>query len=91
MTITMGAQLVGPGEGGTWVLGPGYRILVWLCRVREGTLQPLEDHDELRWLTRDELYAVPWLPADLPILAALEARMSSPGLGGGMVWGRPNP
>ena len=32
--------------------------------------------DELRWLELSQLYAVPWLPADLPIVRALEARLS---------------
>ena len=34
-----------------------------------------EAHDEVRWLTRSELHDVPWLPPDLPIVAALRARM----------------
>ena len=38
----------------------------------------IEDHDQLRWLDRDSLYAVPWLPADLPIVRAAEARMAGP-------------
>lgn len=29
------------------------------------------EHAELRWLTADTLDTVPWLPADLPIVAAL--------------------
>ncbi len=35
----------------------------------------LEDHDELRWLTHSQLYAVPWLPADLPVIEALATRL----------------
>jgi 8-oxo-dGTP diphosphatase len=34
-----------------------------------------EAHDEVRWLTRAELHDVPWLAPDLPIVAALSARM----------------
>ena len=34
-----------------------------------------DNHDALRWLTRGELYAVPWLPADLPIVRAAEGRL----------------
>ncbi len=73
--IIVGEPLPGPRDDGTWPLGERYRMLVWLAVVTEGVAAPLEDHDELRWLARDELYAVPWLPADLPIVAAVEARM----------------
>ena len=73
--IAVGEQLPGPGDDGTWPLGEHYRILVWLAVVTEGVAAPLEDHDALRWLARDELYAVPWLPGDLPIVGAVEARM----------------
>ena len=43
-------------------------MTVWLAVVTAGEPAPIEDHDQLRWLRRDELYAVPWLPADLPIV-----------------------
>jgi 8-oxo-dGTP diphosphatase len=35
----------------------------------------LQDHDEIRWLTADTLYAVSWLPADLPVVRALAPRL----------------
>ena len=43
--------------------------------VTEGEPQPIEDHDALQWLARTDLYAVGWLPADLPIVRALERLM----------------
>ena len=43
----------------------------------DGEPQPLEDHDALRWVGRDDLYAVPWLPADLPIVRAVEERLGA--------------
>jgi 8-oxo-dGTP diphosphatase len=73
--IEVGKHVPGPHPDATWPLGTGYRILVWLAVVSSGTPQPLEDHDELRWLTQDHLYAVAWLPADLPIVAALASRL----------------
>ena len=51
-------------------------MLVWFVEVTGGEPAPLEDHDELRWLESSQLYAVPWLPADLPIVRALEAALS---------------
>ncbi len=35
----------------------------------------LNDHDEHRWLGPDELDAVPWIPADAPVLGELEAQL----------------
>ena len=81
--IEVGAPLEGPLDGpraGAWPLGDRYVIQVWLARITSGEPRPLEDHDHLRLLTRSELYVVPWLPADLPIVRRLEAMMSEPRL-----------
>jgi 8-oxo-dGTP diphosphatase len=72
--IEIGALLEGPLAFG-WPLGDRYVMRVWLARITAGRPRPLEDHDRLRVLTRAELYAVPWLPADLPIVRALHACM----------------
>ncbi|WP_411284664.1 (deoxy)nucleoside triphosphate pyrophosphohydrolase [Lapillicoccus sp.] len=74
--IEVGVHLVGPHADGTWPLGTDYRMHVWLAAVSDGVPQPLEDHDELRWLTAGDLYAVPWLPADLPIVRAVGDRLA---------------
>jgi 8-oxo-dGTP diphosphatase len=74
--VVLGDHVPGPLPGSTWPLGERYEMLVWLARVEAGEPQPLEDHDELRWLGRDELYDVPWLPADLPIVDVVAARLS---------------
>jgi len=76
--IELGALVEGPLKGqyaGAWPLGDRYVMQVWLARITAGAPLPLEDHDELRVLTRAELYAVGWLPADLPIIAAVAALM----------------
>ena len=78
--VALGALVEGP-LGGDWPLGNDYVIRVWLAKVVAGTPSPLEDHDELRWLAHDELYAVPWLPADLPIVRAVGGRFAAPGDG----------
>lgn len=75
--IELGALLEGP-LAGAWPLGDRYVMRVWLARVTEGEPRPLEDHDQLRMLAKPELYVVPWLPADLPIVRRLEALMSLP-------------
>ena len=77
--IEVGAHLEGPSSGGHWSggwpLGDDYLIHVWLARVTVGEPRALEDHDQLRVLTRAELYDVGWLPADRPIVDALAALM----------------
>ena len=75
--VAFGAHVPGPLPGATWPLGDRYEMLVWLAEVVEGTPAPIEDHDELRWLPLDGLYAVPWLPADLPIVDRLESLFRS--------------
>lgn len=44
------------------------------CEVAEGDLQLLEAADA-KWLTKDTLYSVPWLPADIALLAEIEKQM----------------
>jgi 8-oxo-dGTP diphosphatase len=47
---------------------------VWLAEICEGEPVPLEDHDELRWISlagSDEALSLPWIPADFPIVRAL--------------------
>ena len=44
------------------------------CEVAEGELRLLEAEDA-RWLTRDRLYSVSWLPADMTLIAEIEKQM----------------
>ena len=73
VTIRTGALVPGPEADGWWPLGERYRMRLWLAVVVAGDPQPLEDHDELRWLPTTNLRAVRWLPADRPVVRALEA------------------
>ncbi|KND28359.1 MULTISPECIES: (deoxy)nucleoside triphosphate pyrophosphohydrolase [Streptomyces] len=57
-----------PGE---WPVRPGYVLQVWIAHLLSGEPRPLEDHDELRWLTVDEVWDVDWLDQDVP--AVMEA------------------
>ncbi|GII77726.1 DNA mismatch repair protein MutT [Sphaerisporangium rufum] len=58
--------------GGDWPLGPGYVIRVWLAGLSSGEPYPHE-HLALRWLSREELFDIAWLPADRPIVHAVKA------------------
>ena len=53
----------------TTVDGSGVLRTYWTDIV-DGDPRPLE-HAELRWLSADELDSVDWLPADLPVIAAI--------------------
>ena len=44
------------------------------CEVAEGKLKLLEAEDA-RWLTKDQLYSVTWLPADMTLIAEIEKWM----------------
>ncbi|MFC7489669.1 MULTISPECIES: (deoxy)nucleoside triphosphate pyrophosphohydrolase [unclassified Knoellia] len=71
--VVVGDLVEGPLDRGRWPLGTAYAMSVFLAQITDGVPEPLEDHDELRWLPADDLYAVAWLPADLPIVRAIEA------------------
>lgn len=43
----------------------------FLCTVKEGDLV-LKEHEAARWLTREELDDVAWLPADLGLIEKLK-------------------
>ena len=70
--IELGALVPGPAAG-AWPLGERFVMQVWLARITVGEPRPLEEHDRLRVLTKFELHAVRWLPADVEIIAALAA------------------
>ena len=44
------------------------------CEVAEGDLKLLEAEDA-RWLTKDKLYSVKWLPADVTLITEIEKHM----------------
>jgi 8-oxo-dGTP diphosphatase len=66
--VALGERLAGPLDRGRWPLGDRFAMTVWWAVVTRGEPAPVEDHDELRWLRLDDLYAVAWLPADLPVV-----------------------
>jgi 8-oxo-dGTP diphosphatase len=73
--VELGREVPGP-VGGAWPLGQRYLMRVWLAEVSSGRPEPLEDHDELRWLDLADVFSVRWLPADLPIVDAVTAATS---------------
>ncbi|MCU1676298.1 MAG: hydrolase [Frankiales bacterium] len=61
-------------------LGPDVRtaagdpLHLWAATLVAGEPEARE-HRALRWLSTDELYDVPWITADLPLVAAVAARL----------------
>ncbi|MEY9843930.1 8-oxo-dGTP diphosphatase [Streptacidiphilus sp. BW17] len=49
---------------GAWEVRPGLELHIWSARLVGGEPEPLQDHDELRWVTADELDTVDWLRQD---------------------------
>lgn len=64
------------GTPGAWPLGDRYAMQVWFAAVTDGVPEPLEDHDMLRWLTRQEVPSVAWLADDLPVVDAVKSKLS---------------
>jgi len=63
-----------PGE---WPLRAPYVLWVWTVRLPDGSAEPkpLQDHDELRWLTPAEIWDVDWLDQDVPAVREAAARL----------------
>lgn len=61
-----------PGE---WPLKAPYILQAWTARLLPASPppKPLQDHDELRWLTPQEIWTVNWLDQDVEAIGALKA------------------
>ncbi|MEO3862954.1 (deoxy)nucleoside triphosphate pyrophosphohydrolase [Acrocarpospora sp. B8E8] len=62
---------IGRRVGGDWPLSEGYVLRVWLATLAAGT-PVAREHLALRWLAPAEFSSVAWLPADLPIVGAVQ-------------------
>ncbi len=72
--IVLGEQVPGPLPGAAWPLADRYRLRVWFAAIRSGDPRPLEGHDELRWLTAQAVWEVPWLETNRPVVEAAISR-----------------
>ena len=74
--IELAAELVNEAsDDGAWPMTSSHRMRVWLARVTAGEPAPIEDHDAVTWLEPGAWLDVAWLPADVPIVEALLARL----------------
>ena len=51
-------------EVGAWPIDDRYELRLFLATITSGDPTPDADHDEVRWLSPDELDTVDWLPSD---------------------------
>ena len=70
--VELGDELTGPDDGG-WIITDRHVLRLWWAVVADGEPRPLVEHDELRWLGRDDLLDVDWLDGDVRIVRALAA------------------
>ena len=67
VTGTIGEQV-----GGGWLLPAGHVMHVYRVTLDAGLVpRCVEGCDELRWLAASQTTSVSWIPADLPIVAAV--------------------
>jgi 8-oxo-dGTP diphosphatase len=64
--IAVGARV--PGE---WSLHDDLVLHLYVATLMDGEPQPLDHHDELRWLAPGEFGAIAWLESDRDAVAAL--------------------
>ncbi|MDP9091964.1 MAG: NUDIX domain-containing protein [Actinomycetota bacterium] len=62
---------------GTSDIGPDVLLRVYLTEHLIGFPEPRLDHDETRWFAAEELDSVQWLAADVPLLAAVAAKLTA--------------
>mgnify|MGYP000852793611 FL=1 len=86
--IRVGSEVPGPHVQG-WPLSERLAMRVFCAELEEGSPQMLEDHSALRWMPLPpagesvsasveaaEILALPWIPADFPIVETLLARLA---------------
>jgi len=73
--VQLHEQITGPFRG-YWWLSERIVFNLWLCTI-DGDVEPmlLEDHDALAWLAVEQLYSVPWIPADKDIVREVEGML----------------
>ncbi|MFD3841018.1 (deoxy)nucleoside triphosphate pyrophosphohydrolase [Streptomyces sp. NPDC058642] len=71
---------VGERIPGEWPLKPPYVLQVWTARLLPASPRPkpLQDHDDLRWLTREQLWDVPWLDQDVEAVRKIAGSLDAP-------------
>lgn len=75
VALSVGDELAHPD--GAWSISDRWSLRLFLAEVNHGVPTPDESHDEVRWLTGDELSSVSWLPADEAALGDLRTVLAT--------------
>ena len=70
--ISVGARV--PGE---WPLHDDLVLHLYVAKLIDGDPQPLDHHDELRWITPEEFDEVAWLESDVDAVTILARLVGS--------------
>ncbi|RLV50056.1 (deoxy)nucleoside triphosphate pyrophosphohydrolase [Nocardioides mangrovicus] len=61
--VAVGSELAAP-DGNAWPISGAYELRLFYAVVVAGTPTPGESHDQVRWLSYDQLDSVSWLESD---------------------------
>lgn len=65
-----------PSRGDTWPISEHFVMRLFVCTIKSGGLKAGDSHDELRWLSPDEINQVRWLDSDTHALDSVERLLS---------------
>lgn len=72
LDVEVGTEL--PSPAGAWPISEAYELRLYWVTTRDEP-RPGPDHDDVRWLTSDQLDDVEWLPSDRQALPAVRATL----------------
>jgi len=75
VTLMLGEELAPSGRD--WPISDRLTLRIFMAEIFVGTPTPGESHDEVRWLSADDLYSVDWLDADREAVWIVADRLSS--------------
>jgi len=74
VTLLLGEELTPAGKD--WPISERLTLRIFMAEIFVGTPMPGESHDQLMWLSANELKSVDWLDADREALAIVERQLS---------------
>lgn len=74
-TITVGPEVC--HADGTWPISERYVMRLYFAQVVSGQLTPGDSHDQVVWLTPEDLGNLDWLPSDAGAICAIQARLAA--------------
>jgi len=75
VTLMLGDELT--PSGGGWPISDRLTLRIFWAEIFIGRPTLSESHDQIAWLSADELDSVDWLDADLAALPAVRAELAS--------------